>query len=334
MVWEEFMLMNPKCHKCGTATHYHGQQDNGKKRYYCHNKECPVITFNEDYGTGYYNMKLDKKDVDEIIYLFFHGFPISDMPELKGVTEQCIRDTLSKAIVHFERFEEFKINYDDYIPEIIEIDEIYLNVQGSREFYGWVAYDPKNKFIIHVEIGKRDEETLKNLFFRLKKYRGKTKLVLVDALRSYENLIKKYLSKNGHFPSVGVINKSKYMKQQQGFLTYGLFGVGRTSIEELMQEYGIGNKISTALIECLNKLIRDDSPYLKRRSARKGRGLKWILKSLKGIRFFRNWCKAHWRLSFRSSKNWLKIKITPLMEIGITDHILSIREILSTKIPH
>ena len=128
MVWEEFMLMNPKCHKCGTATHYHGEQDNGKKCYYCHNKECPVITFNEDYGTGYYNMKLDKKDVDEIVYLFFHGFPISDMPELKGVTEQCIRDTLSKAIAHFERFEEFKINYGDYIPEVIEIDEIYLNV--------------------------------------------------------------------------------------------------------------------------------------------------------------------------------------------------------------
>ena len=74
-----------------------------------------------------------------------------------------------------------------------EIDEIYLNVQGSKEFYGWIAYDPKNKFIIHVELGKRDEETLKNLFSRLKRYRGKTKLVLVDALRSYENLIKKYL---------------------------------------------------------------------------------------------------------------------------------------------
>ena len=67
MVWEEFMFMNPKCHICGTVTHYHGQQDNGKKRYYCHNKECPIITFNEDYGTGYYNMKLDKKDVDEIM---------------------------------------------------------------------------------------------------------------------------------------------------------------------------------------------------------------------------------------------------------------------------
>ena len=334
MVWEEFMLMNPKCHKCGIITNYHGQQDNGKNRYLCKNKECPVITFNEDYGTGYYNMKLDKRDVDEVIYLFFHGFPISDMVDLKGVTEQCLRDTLSKAVIHFEKFEEFKINYDDYVPEIIEIDEIYLNIQGSKEFYGWIAYDPKNKFIIHAETGKRDEETLKKLFSRLKKYRGKTKLVLVDGLKSYESMIKKYLSKNGHFPNVGVLNKSKYMKEQQGFLTYGMFGVGRTSIEELIQELGIGNKISTALIECLNKLIRDGSPYLKRRSARKARGLKWILKSLKGIRFFRNWCKPHWALSFRSSKNWLKIKITPLMELRITDHALSIREILSTKIPH
>ena len=101
-------MNNPLCHKCGTLTHYHGKQNNGKKRYFCLNKKCDVITFNEDYGNGYYNMKLSKKDVDEIVYLFFHGFPISDMVGLKGVTEQCIRDTLSRAIMHFERFEEFK----------------------------------------------------------------------------------------------------------------------------------------------------------------------------------------------------------------------------------
>ena len=325
--------MNLPCHKCGLSTHYHGRQENGKQRFYCQNKACEVITFNEDYGTGYYNMKLDKKDVDEIIYLFFHGFPIADMVDLKGVTEQCIRDTLRKTIVHFERFESFKINYDDYIPEIIEIDELYLNVQGSKEFYGWIAYDPKNKFIIAVILGKRDEETLEKLFKRLKKYRGKTKLILVDGLKSYKHLIMRHLAKNGHPPKVGVLNKSKYMKEQQGFLTYGLFGVGRTKIELLIQQYGIGTKISTALIECLNKLIRDDSPYLKRRSARKGRGLQWIQRSLNGIRFFRNWCKAHWALSFRSSKNWLKWKITPLMEIGKADHVFSIREIMSTRIP-
>jgi IS1 family transposase len=80
----------------------------------------------------------------------------------------------------------------------------------------WKEYQETGKI---PELGKRDEETLKKLFNYLKRYRGRTKLVLVDALRSYENLIKKYLSRNGHFPKVRIINKSKYMKEQQGFLT-------------------------------------------------------------------------------------------------------------------
>jgi hypothetical protein len=25
----------------------------------------------------------------------------------------------------------------NYIPKIIEIDEIYIEIQGNREFYGW-----------------------------------------------------------------------------------------------------------------------------------------------------------------------------------------------------
>ncbi len=62
---------------------------------------------------------------------------------------------------------------------------------------------------------------LRDCFIVLRKYKGKTKLVLVDRLRSYEGFIKKYLSKNGHFPKVGVLNRPKYMKEQQGFLTYG-----------------------------------------------------------------------------------------------------------------
>jgi len=279
-------------------------------------------------------MTLSKKDLNEVIYLFFHGFPIADMVELKEVSEQCIRDALHKAIVHFERFEEFRINYDQYVPEVIEVDEIYLQVQGSKEFYGWIAYDPKRKYIIAIELGKRDVETLERLFRRLARFRGKTKLVLVDGLKSYKRLIKKYLTKNGHPPAVGVINKSKYSQHKKGFLTYGLFGISGMHIEQLIRQQGLGNKISTALIECLNRLLRDDSPYLRRRSARKGRGLAWIRLSLQGIRCFRNWCKPHWALSFRSSKNWLKWKITPLMEIGQATHPLSIAEILGTRIPH
>jgi IS1 family transposase len=273
-------------------------------------------------------MRIEDKDLYEMVYLFFHGFPISDMVGLKGYSEATVRDSLSKCIEHFAKFEQFRINYDDYIPEVVEVDEIYIKIQGHREFFGWIAYDPVNKFIIYIQIGKRNEETLEKLFKRLKPYRGKVKLVMVDGYKNYETLIKKYLAKNGHMPTTGVINKSKYKKELNGFLTYGYFGKSRNQVEQLIKQYGLGNKISTALIETMNQKIRDSLAYMTRRSYRIPRLLEWAEKALKGLRFFRNYIRPSLPLSFKSSKNWIKWPITPAMEIGLTENPLTIEEVL------
>jgi IS1 family transposase len=273
-------------------------------------------------------MRIDDKDLYEMVYLFFTGYPISEMVGLKGYSETTIRDNLSRCIEHFAKFEQFRINYDDYVPEVVEVDEIYLKIQGHREFYGWIAYDPVNKFIIYVQIGKRDEETLKKLFERLKPYRGKVKLVMVDGYKNYKTLIKKYLARNGHMPTTGVINKSRYVPKLNGFFTYACFGKCRKDAEELVKKYGIGNRISTALIENLNKEIRDKLAYMRRRSARMPRLLEWGEKALEGLRFFHNYIKPHLTLSFKSSKNWIKLPVTPAMEVNLVDKLLSIEEIL------
>lgn len=317
-----------RCYSCSHKAHRHGPQPNGVQRWRCPNNKCDVITFNSRYGTVRYRMRIEDKDLYEMVYLFFHGFPISDMVGLKGYSEAAIRDNLSKCIEHFSKFEQFKINYERYIPEVIEVDEIYLKIQGHREFFGWIAYDPVNKFIIYIQIGKRNEETLEKLFKRLKPYRGKVKLVMVDGYKNYRTLIKKYLAKNGHMPTTGVINKSKYVPKLEGFLTYAYFGKSRKDAEQLVKQYGIGNKISTALIESLNQKIRDSLAYMRRRSTRMPRLLEWGEKALKGLRFFHNYLKPHLTLSFKSSKNWIQWPITPAMEIGFTNNPFTIEEVL------
>lgn len=316
------------CPKCSRKAHRHGTQPNNVQRWICPNNQCDVVTFNERYGTIRYRMRIDDKDLYEMVYLFFTGYPISEMSNLKGYSESTIRNNLSKCVTHFEKFEEFRINDEDYTPEVIEIDEIYIKIQGYKEFFGWIAYDPKNKFFIALQIGKRDEDTLEKLFKRLSRYRGKVKLVLVDGCRMFEGAIKRFLSKNGHMPTTGVINKSKYKKELNGFLTYGYFGKSRNEVEQLIIEYGLGNKISTALIENLNQKIRDSLAYFTRRSYRIPRLLKWGEMALKGLRFFRNYIKPSLPLSFKSSKNWIKLPITPSMEVGLTEKPFTIEEIL------
>lgn len=316
------------CPKCGRKAHRHGTQLNHVQRWICSNNQCDAVTFNERYGTIRYRMRIDDEDLYEMVYLFFHGFPMSDMVGLKGYSEATIRDNLSKCIEHFAKFEQFRINYDDYVPEVVEVDEIYLKVQGHRDFFGWIAYDPVNKFIIYVQVGKRDEETLEKLFKRLKDYRGRVRLVMVDGYKNYETLVRKYLAKNGHMPLTGVINKSKYVSQLNGFFTYAYFGKSRKDGEYLVKQYGIGNKISTALIENLNKEVRDKLACMRRKSARIPRLLEWGERALRGFKFFHNYLKPHLTLSFKSSKNWIKWPVTPAMEVNLVDKLWSIEEVL------
>jgi len=107
------------------------------------------------------------------------------------------------VILQFQKFKDFVALPADYIPEVIEVDEIYIKMQSKKKFYGWLAYDPKNKFIIDFVIGKRDDETLENLFKKLKRFRGKIKRVLIDGYQGYEKFIRKYLGIKAKKPVTG-----------------------------------------------------------------------------------------------------------------------------------
>lgn len=231
-----------KCPHCDSdKINKHGLQYNGSnpQRYIC--KECGK-TFNELIDTIHYRRRLDPKEIERMVYLYLTGYPISNMTPLFDCSESTIRDIIKACMDHFEKYEEYHMSYTDYQPQVIEFDEIYLNLQGHNEFYAWIAYDPKNKFVIGFVPGKRDEETLSKLFERVSEYKESIELILVDGYKGYERLIRKYLSCGSKKPSTGVINKSKYCKNDNGFVTYGLFGESGHRIEERIKEFGIGKK--------------------------------------------------------------------------------------------
>jgi IS1 family transposase/transposase-like protein len=317
------------CPSCHRKAHRHGTQENGVQRWKCNNNACDVVTFNNRYGSVMYRMRIPEKEAYEITYLFFTGYPISNIAQLKKYAEKSVRGFLKKSVSGFEKFEEYQFADSAYVPEAIEVDEIYIKLQGKKKFYAWIAYDPVNKVVIDFEIGKRDEESLDKIFGGLQKYRANIKLVLIDGYRPFKKVIKKYLGRTKFKPTTGVINKSKYMKEQKGFLTYALFGKSRNEVERMIIEFHLGNKISTALIERLNRDFRDCSSYMARRTHRLARLLEWVKLSFRGRKAFHNVSDPHLTLSFKSSKNWISIPITPCMEAGVTDKVFSIEDVLA-----
>jgi IS1 family transposase len=252
------------------------------------------------------------------------------MPPLFQVTERSIRNLLEDVINRFKGYDELIVAPSNYIPKIIEICEIYIKIQGNREFYGWLAYDAENKYLIDVVTGKRDDDTLEERFKKLKKYKGKTELVLIDAYKGYGKFIEKYLTDGEKKPLTGVINKLQYTKTE-GFVTYALFGQSKQSVENKMASLGLGGKITTALIECLNSQIRDLCNYRRRRSKRIPRFFSWGEKAISGFKFLHNFLKAHLTLSGKSSKNWITVPVTPCMKAGFCNHQISLIEILNFR---
>lgn len=306
----------------------YGLQRNKIQRYRCNS--CNVF-FNHRYGTILYKKRLSDDEILRVVYLFLTGYPISNMPPMFDITENTIRDLLKQVLLQFQKFKNFMAVPADYIPRVIEIDEIYIKLQGEKKFYGWLAYDPQKKYVIDFVIGNRDDETLEELFKKLKRFRGKIQLVLIDGYQGYEKFISSYLGIKRMKPLTGVINKSRFNKKTGKFYTYGLFGVSGKTIDEVICELGIGNEITTALIENLNSFIRDSVQYLVRRTKRVAKSLDWVIQTLAGYFFFRNFVRPHWSLSKRSSKNWLEELVTPAMACGMMAVPVSLYEIVAFR---
>jgi len=303
-----------------------GKQRNKVQRYQCNT--CHKI-FNERYGTLFYKKHLSDDQILQIVYLFLTGYAIGKMPPMFEVTDYTIRRILREVLLQFHKFKRYVMIPVDYVPEVIEIDEIYVKLQGKKTFYGWLAYDAKNKFIIDFVIGKRNDETLEELFMKLKRFRGKVRLVLIDGYQGYEKFISSYLGIKRKKPITGVINKSRFNKKTGRFYTYGLFGKSGKTVDKIIQELGIGTTITTALIENLNSFIRDNVQYMRRRGKGLSRVLDWMVDIFLGYFFFHNFVKPHWGLSKRSSKNWIEVGVTPAMACGITFTTFSLYGILT-----
>ena len=75
-----------------------------------------------------------------MVYLFLTGYLISNMPPLFDATECTIRGMLKRVILQFQKFKDYTLIPSSYIPGVIEMDEIYVKLQGERYSSKTVIY--------------------------------------------------------------------------------------------------------------------------------------------------------------------------------------------------
>ena len=83
-------------------------------------------SFNERYGTLFYNRKTDEKDILECLALLAEGVRISSSSRSKGIKEDAILSFLREAAQHAEQVEAILLN--DYRISQAQIDGLWTYV--------------------------------------------------------------------------------------------------------------------------------------------------------------------------------------------------------------
>ncbi len=211
----------------------------------------------------------------------------------------------------------------------------------------WVAFDPITKLIIHAVIGKRTEAQAKRFMFGLVgKLSGPPPLFTSDELPHYKTVLAGCYSTLIPVGSTGKRGRpKKSIVQIDPELKYATVHKTRDNgrvvqverrivfgkeqdINNILENSPVSQAINTSFVERNNLTLRQHS----RRLTRKTNGFSKVLRNLEAqvilVMAYYNFVLSHGALKIKGQG-----ERTPAMAAGLTDHIWSMSELLTYRIP-
>lgn len=134
---------------------------------------------------------------------------------------------------------------------------------------------------------------------------------------------------------IGTVIKRTQKKRVVEVLRRMTQGCHRTALD-LLQASGGGCDLNTAFVERLNATFRQRLACLARRCRHAARRVDLLEAGMWLVGCTYNWCWPHHELSRREAQTQGRkgeVFITPAMASGLTDHVWSVHELLSHRIP-
>jgi IS1 family transposase len=246
----------------------------------------------------------------------------------------------------------------------VQMDELYALLNGMREdgerksCWVWTAIDSFNKLWLAVEVGDRSLGMAQRLVHGVVSVLapGVVPMFLTDQLASYGKAllthfgcwVERVSEKSGRtlrrwMPverlQYAQVEKKRRRRKIVAVTTRVVYGTKEAISSALTK---VGHKINTAFIERLNRTLRSHVPGLGRREEGLAKTKKGLLRRLRLVMGYYNFCLPH--LSLRealpkpiptkgngSPKKWMPR--TPAMAAGITDHVWTMGEFLLFRVP-
>lgn len=330
-----------------------GVKDKGNIKIHSHKERrfrCATCkkTFAATTGTPFFRLHKDQSLLLCVITLLSHGCPLPAVVAAFGLDERTVASWQYKAGAHCSAVHQHHLESKTFDLQHVQADELYAKRQGGRSWVAMAMAVPTRLWLGGVVSPVRNMDLIQRLVnvVRLAWLPGTALVICVDGLVSYvwafwvAFRVKVMSGKRGRPPYrlpegiwLAQVIKSYSGRRLSDVVRRVLWG----STEQVMgqlQKTRTGEQINTSYIERLNATFRACLAGLTRRGRRLVKDEEVLEKGMYLVGCVYNFCSAHrsLRVRQRRGKKWLQR--TPAMAAGWTDHVWSIRELLSFRVLH
>jgi transposase-like protein len=321
----------------------HSQAD---KRYKC--TECET-TFSASKGSLFYRLKTDSVTVMLVLTLLAYGCPIPAIVKAFGYDERTVKKWWERAGEHCQSVHETIVGQSQLDLKQVQADEIKVKTQGGSRWMAFAMMVPTRLWLGGAVSQQRDKRLIQQVADGVRQVALCRPLLLaVDGLASYVGAFRRAfrspLPRRGQggrsrllsWPDIAIVQVVKQRSAGEFRVDRRIVQGSKALVERLLIQSLGGTLINTAYIERLNGTFRQRLSHLARRTRHLARQTETLVAGMYIVGCAYNFCDPHQSLRVRisvGSRGFRWVQRTPAIAAGLTDHIWSMHELWSFRVP-
>src|SRR5213082_690868 len=315
--------------------------DRNRQRYRC---KVYKRTFSARRGTMFEGLRKPVDLIVIVVTLLSYGCPVQAIVHAFGLDERTVADWRDRAGVHCQNVHQAIVEQGQLDLMHVQADEIRVKGYKMIAWMGLAMMVPTRLWLGGVVQRSRDRHLADALLSQVRRCAAclRPLLVLTDGWSAYPGSIRRAFREKVKrtagvgraclqvWPElhIGTVIKRTEKKRVVEITRRMASGLLSQAENLLMQSQG-GSVLNTAFIERLNGTFRERLASLTRTSPHAARRLPALETGMYLIGCSYNFCFAHHELS----RAWhVGSPCTPAMAAGLTDHVWSVCELLSSHI--
>jgi hypothetical protein len=311
--------------------------------------KCKICkgTFNKRRGTALEGIRKPEGLFVTVISLISWGCPIQAIVHTYHLDERTVADWELRAGWHCEKVHQDQIEQGKLDPKQGQADEMRIKARGVVLWMAMAMVIPTRLWVAGAVSKTRDSHLIDRLMLQMRRCCKDLcrLLICTDGFAAYpKSILRAFREKVKRTPGrgrcclevwpdlhIGTVIKrtvNKRLKEVVRQVTYGT----EEATQKLLNLSRGGSMLNTSYIERLNATFRERLASLTRKCRHAVSKEVTLYAGMYLIGSTYNFCIAHQELSKAVDLGGFGFPCTPAMASGLTDHVWSIKELLTFKV--